>query len=437
VLQQRLLPVVSVTLLLSLGLAALGPAARGATTDPVLVPTVIAGSTAPVPTTEGLSTRLTPLLTALTMGDAAAVVLDPATGEILFDRSSTMPHVPASTTKLLTAAAALHVLGPESRLATTVVSSGGTLTLVGGGDATLVSGAKPRSAASLTDLAKKAAAALEPGASVVVNFDDSLFSGPDFAPGWSRSWPSAGVVTPVVALMTDQGRVRPGSMTRSTDPARAAAQRFVTFLRLDGVKARLGVNQPADGDAAELARVESPPVRTLVQQMLTDSNNDLAESLAHLVGLKSTGKATFRTGASATISAAGELGIPTTGVTLVDGSGLSHRDRITPITLASVISATAGEKADTLWPIGSGLPVAGLTGTLTDRFSAGGMKQAVGYVRAKTGSLNDTVALAGSVRDHDGRVLAFAVLANKIPSVVAARATVDKIANQLAKCGCR
>jgi D-alanyl-D-alanine carboxypeptidase/D-alanyl-D-alanine-endopeptidase (penicillin-binding protein 4) len=171
--------------------------------------------------------------------------------------------------------------------------------------------------------------------------------------------------------------------------------------------------------------------------MLTDSNNDLAECLAHLVGLKSTGKATFKTGASATIEAINEIGVSTVGMVLVDGSGLSSKNRIAPYTLASLISSTAGEQADELWPIAAGLPVAGLTGTLSDRFAVKGMKQAIGYVRAKTGSLNDTVALAGSVRDRDGRVLVFAILANSIPSVAAARATVDKIANQLAKCGCR
>ncbi len=435
--QQRLLPVASVTLIAAIGLVLGGNPASAASPGPVLTPTVIAGSTAPVPTSTGLSSKLTPLLTSLTMGDAAAIVLDPATGETLFDRASTMPHVPASTTKLLTATAALHVLGAESRLATTVHSDGSTLTLVGGGDATLVTGTKPRSASSLSELAKRTAAALPADAAVVVDYDDSLFSGPEFAPGWSRSWAGAGVVTPVTALMTDQGRVSKRSLARVSDPAREAAKKFVDLLKLDGTKAKLGTNaKPIEG-STEIARVESPTVGTLVQQMLTDSNNDLAESLAHLVGLKSTGKATFKTGASSTIAAANELGIPTAGVTLVDGSGLSHRDRITPLALASVISATAGDKASVLWPIAAGLPVAGLTGTLTDRFAAKGMKQAIGYVRAKTGSLNDTVALAGSVRDHDGRVLTFAVLANKIPSVVAARATVDKIANQLAKCGCR
>ena len=435
--QQRLLPVASVTLVACLSLILGGQPVSAATPEPVLVPTVIAGSNAPMPTRAGLEARLTPLLTSRSMGVSAAIVLDPATGEFLFDRGAQSPQVPASTTKLVTAAAALHLLGAQTRLATTVLSAGSSLTLVGGGDATLVTGTRPRSAASLADLARTTATALPTGSSVVVNYDDSLFSGPELARGWSRGWPAAGVVAPVTALMTDEGRVSKNSIARSADPARTAAKRFVDLLKTDGVKARLGSSAKADEGAQEIARVESPPISTLVQQMLTDSNNDLAESLAHLVGLKATGKATFATGASATMQAVSELGISTVGMKLVDGSGLSHGNRITPTTLASLISAAAGDQADELWPISAGLPVAGLTGTLADRFDAKAMKQAVGYVRAKTGSLSDTVALAGSVRDRDGRVLVFAILANSIPSVAAARATVDKIANQLAKCGCR
>ena len=435
--QQRLLPVASVTLLALIAAILGGNPAAAQATDPVLVPTAIAGSTAPMPTSAALDAKLTPLLTSRSMGVSAAIVLDPATGELLFDRGAQSPQVPASTTKLVTAAAALHVLGAQTRLATTVQSDGSTITLVGGGDATVVTGTRPRSAASLTDLAKQTAAALPAGSSVVVNYDDSLFSGPELAPGWSRGWPRAGVVAPVSALMTDEGRVSKGSLARAADPARAAAQQFTKLLKLNGATATLGTNAtPLDG-SEEIARVESPTVSTLVQQMLTDSNNDLAECLAHLVGLKSTGKATFKTGASATIEAVNELGISTVGMALVDGSGLSSRNRIAPYTLALLISSTAGDQADDLWPIAAGLPVAGLTGTLADRFAVKGMKQAIGYVRAKTGSLNDTVALAGSVRDRDGRVLVFAILANSIPSVAAARATVDKIANQLAKCGCR
>lgn len=435
--QQRLLPVASVTLLACLGLVLAGQPAVAESSNPVLVPTVISGSTAPVPTAAGLAARISSLLASRSLGRAAAVVVDPATGDVLFEQAASEPRVPASTTKLLTAAAALQVLGPQTRIATTVQSDGKTVTLVGGGDATLVTGTKPRNAASLTDLARKTATALPADSSVIVDYDDSLFSGPELARGWSRGWPASGVVAPVTALMTDEGRVTKNSVRRASDPARTAASKFVELLKLNGVRAKLGSSAKAGSGSEELARAESPTVSVLVQQMLTDSNNDLAESLAHLVGLASTGKASFKTGASATIEAVSQLGIPTAGLVLVDGSGLSQGNRIAPITLASVISATAGDQNAALWPIASGLPVAGLTGTLADRFDAKAMKQAVGYVRAKTGSLSDTVALAGSVRDRDGRVLAFAVLANKIPSVAAARATVDKIANQLAKCGCR
>jgi D-alanyl-D-alanine carboxypeptidase/D-alanyl-D-alanine-endopeptidase (penicillin-binding protein 4) len=392
--------VASVTLLALIAAILGGNPAAAQATDPVLVPTAIAGSTAPMPTSAALDAKLTPLLTSRSMGVSAAIVLDPATGEFLFDRGAQSPQVPASTTKLVTAAAALHVLGSQTRLATTVQSDGSTITLVGGGDATVVTGTRPRSAASLTDLAKQTAAALPAGSSVVVNYDDSLFSGPELAPGWSRGWPRAGVVAPVSALMTDEGRVSKGSLARAADPARAAAQQFTKLLKLNGATATLGTNAtPLDG-SEEIARVESPTVSTLVQQMLTDSNNDLAECLAHLVGLKSTGKATFKTGASATIEAVNELGISTVGMVLVDGSGLSSRNRIAPYTLASLISSTAGDQADVLWPIASGLPVAGLTGTLAERFAVKGMKQAIGYVRAKTGSLNDIVALAVEHHAH-------------------------------------
>ena len=359
--QQRLLPVASVTLLALIAAILGGNPAAAQATDPVLVPTAIVGSTAPMPTSAALDAKLTPLLTSRSMGVSAAIVLDPATGELLFDRGAQSPQVPASTTKLVTAAAALHVLGAQTRLATTVQSDGSTITLVGGGDATVVTGTRPRSAASLTDLAKQTAAALPAGSSVVVNYDDSLFSGPELAPGWSRGWPRAGVVAPVSALMTDEGRVSKGSLARAADPARAAAQQFTKLLKLNGATATLGTNAtPLDG-SEEIARVESPTVSTLVQQMLTDSNNDLAECLAHLVGLKSTGKATFKTGASATIEAVNELGISTVGMALVDGSGLSSRNRIAPYTLALLISSTAGDQADDLWPIAAGLPVAGLT----------------------------------------------------------------------------
>jgi D-alanyl-D-alanine carboxypeptidase/D-alanyl-D-alanine-endopeptidase (penicillin-binding protein 4) len=58
-------------------------------------------------------------------------------------------------------------------------------------------------------------------------------------------------------------------------------------------------------------------------------------------------------------------------------------------------------------------------------------------VRAKTGSLNGVSALAGVVTDKDGRLLAFAVLADQVVSRDRAEQALDRIAAELASCGCQ
>ena len=85
-----------------------------------------------------------------------------------------------------------------------------------------------------------------------------------------------------------------------------------------------------------------------------------------------------------------------------------------------------------LRPILTGLPVAGFTGTLTTRYESG----AAGLVRAKTGTLTGVNALAGTVVDEDGHLLAFAFLATGTPNTPEARSALDEAATALAACGC-
>jgi serine-type D-Ala-D-Ala carboxypeptidase/endopeptidase (penicillin-binding protein 4) len=138
----------------------------------------------------------------------------------------------------------------------------------------------------------------------------------------------------------------------------------------------------------------------------------------------------------------------------VDGSGLSIVDRLTPAALTAVlrlIVAGAAPPGGTGAPAGSGpglaalrdlvpgLPVAGYDGTLGDRYRSGPQRAAAGTIRAKTGSLTGVASLAGVVGDHDGRLLLFAFMADRLPpgGLGPAELALDAAAAVLARCGCR
>ena len=404
----------------------------------VLPSTPVSGSSAPVPTATGLERALGPLLTRAKVGAASAVVVDAATGDVLFGRAADRVRIPASTIKVLTAAAALTELGPRARIETKAVVDDAqarvpVVTLIGGGDATLSRSSKRW--ASLSDLADQVAKALATD-SVAVQFDARAFTGPALSPSWPSSFPRAGIVAPVTALMVDHGRARPGGVSRVAKPARKAAEVFAALLAERGITVRsVRAGQPAPG-ATVVGSVRSPAMSVLVQEMLTESDNDLAESLARLAATSMGEPASFEGASAALTSTAAQLDLPTGDLAVADGSGLSSRNRVTPRMLATLLAKAARDDA-TLSPITSGLAVAGFTGTLADRFTTAASKAARGVVRAKTGTLTGVSSLAGTVRDADGRVLTFAVLGNKVTSSVRARASLDAFAARLAECGCR
>lgn len=435
------------------GATSAGPTPSGTPTSGALDPArgtlapVLAGlpSQVPPPTNAGLAAALDKLLAVDRLGsDVGAVVLDASTGALLLDRAGAVPHTPASTAKLLTGAAALRVLGPQARLTTTVVRGGapGEVVLVGGGDPLLTASAAP---ASLRDLARRTAAALRADGttSVRVAVDDSLFVAPMIAPTWEKQYVPSGAVAPVSALMVDQARTAPaksaGAPTgaRHADPALAAGAQFVTLLAAEGLSVAPEVTRTSTRpDAAKLAAVDSMPIADLVERMLTTSDNDIAEALARQVAVRSGAPATFAGAGAATISALAALGVPTQGVSLSDGSGLSRADAVPARTLASVLALAASPGHPELRAVLTGLPVAGFSGTLADRFPDGGAR---GVVRAKTGTLTGVSTLAGAVVDTDGSLLMFAVLADEVPvsGTLAARRALDAVAAALAGCGCR
>jgi D-alanyl-D-alanine carboxypeptidase/D-alanyl-D-alanine-endopeptidase (penicillin-binding protein 4) len=429
---------------------------------PVLTPAgSAAAQAAALPTAQGLAAMLGRALPPAVTGAGLGVeVADAATGRVLYSDHADVPATPASTTKLVTAVAALEALGPGARFTTTVRQAGGTIVLTGGGDPTLAVHAYPSAnyphPATLAQLAADTARALKAQGrrSVRLGYDISLFSGPDLAPGVSTGDIDLGDVTPIVALEADQGRLTAGGALedddnpvnyrpRTDDPAGMTAAAFARLLSRYGIIVTGAPAQAAaPASAPVLASVSSPPLAAIVEQMLAESNNVIAEVLARHVAIALGLPATFSGAAAADMTELRRLGI-TTPASLVDGSGLSPDDKIAPETLVRVLATAAGRPA--LRGAVTGLPVAGFNGTLSTGDSVfggiGGVARgaARGVVRAKTGNLSTVATLAGLVYDKAGTLLLFAIMAPRVPSanqLQQAAAAIDAAAAGLAGCGC-
>jgi serine-type D-Ala-D-Ala carboxypeptidase/endopeptidase (penicillin-binding protein 4) len=414
----------------------------------------------PMPTANGLRSALAGPLSAAALGpQVSALVADPATGQVLLSEHGGQLMTPASTTKLATGLAALAVLGDEARFTTRVVrgTAPGSIVLVGGGDPTLAVNPFPAQdyprPATLASLAAATARALiaQGSRSVSLGYDTSLYTGPGLAPGWPADYVTAGDVTPIVSLEVDQGRLNAAGQpedsddpynlsARSNDPALMAADAFAALLAADGIHvtgAPAAQTAPARPD--EIASVASPPLSAIVAQMLEESNNVIAENLARQVALATGEPASFSGAAQAVIRELRRLGVAT-GIYLVDGSGLSPQDAIAPVTLVKVLELAVGRPG--LRALLAGLPVAGFSGTLSagESVFSGISGTAVGSVRAKTGNLGTVASLAGLVYDDSGGVLAFALMADQIPSagmLQTAANAIDAAASALAGCGCQ
>lgn len=428
--------------------------------DPAEVLGVAGGSAASSAgaTPAGVASALAHLISSPVFGSQLGVlVTDLTTGQILYQRNAGSGFTPASTAKLATSIAALDVLGPSARFRTTVVTgaSPSSIVLVGGGDPTLAAGQPPASdypqPPTLLALAASTARALRARGlrTVRLGYDTSLYTGPGLAQGWSPAYVTTGNVSVITPLEVDQGRLTasgapedadvPDSLPRSADPALQAATAFGGFLRADGIAiSGTPAQVTAPAGATTLASVSSPPLAEILQWMLEESNNVIAENVARHVAIATGRPASFSGAAAAVEAVLARIGL-TSGIRLYDGSGLSVDDSITPQDLIRLIELAAARPK--LRSMLTGLPVANFSGTLTaggSVFGAGGPASR-GVVRAKTGNLNTVAALAGIAYARDGQLLSFAVMADKITetNLVPAASSMVSLAGVLASCGCR
>jgi D-alanyl-D-alanine carboxypeptidase/D-alanyl-D-alanine-endopeptidase (penicillin-binding protein 4) len=368
-----------------------------------------------------LQAALQPLLASVDNNRCFALAID---GQLVAAKNETLPLSPASNLKILTAAVALDVLGPGFTYSTKVVGAlgadgvvEGDLYLVGGGDPVLANewwnglGKYPpfneTSFEGLADAIQQAGVTKITGG---VIGDGSRYDDEFFAPTWA----AADHVTqagPIDALLANDSWQTP--KVAATDPALGAA----IVLREMLVERGIDVGDPSTGvtpaGGATVAEVQSQPLPAILAEMLTTSDNNSSEMILKEIGYKDKHQGTRTAGLQVIMERLTAWGVPTAGVSLVDGSGLSDASRLTCAAILGVLEH--GSPSDA---VGEGMPVAGAPeGTLSDIFTDGPL---AGKLHGKTGTLNPNCnpgqlgakSLGGYVPQAGGGAIEFVLLQN-------------------------
>ncbi|MBP2412845.1 D-alanyl-D-alanine carboxypeptidase/D-alanyl-D-alanine-endopeptidase (penicillin-binding protein 4) [Arthrobacter stackebrandtii] len=399
---------------------------------------------APLPDAAALSDQLKEALKYDGAGTVSVYVSDVLTGEELFSADGWTARTPASNQKLLTAGAALATLGPQTRFTTRAVtgSQPNQIVLQAGGDVMLGrDDSKPNEImghAGIATLAKKTAESLAgaPGPYTLA-IDDTMFTGSTLNPYWPTEDVAAGEIAPIYPMALFGARYVAGELTgpRPHDAPVEVAEAFAVALERAGVET-IGIitrSKTPEG-ATELGSVQSATVDEQTQYMMQWSDNYVAEVLGRMVARKLGEPVTNEGAVYAVRKSVRNLGLPMDTIWTVDNSGLSVSNRVSPAQLVQYLNILLKNPASSAGQELKGLPIAGLTGSLSDRYIEPPSWEAAGVVRAKTGTLNLVTALSGYVVNSDGRLLSFAMIGNGLTDGPAPLRTVfDNAATVLAK----
>jgi serine-type D-Ala-D-Ala carboxypeptidase/endopeptidase (penicillin-binding protein 4) len=368
-------------------------------------------------------------------------VYDRTSGRFLAIHNGRGQLRPGSNMKLATSAALLARFGPSARLKTRIMASGplaagtvtGSLFMVGGGDPSLAT--KPFARAlhggGGTLVKDVAAAVAARGISQVTGRlygDESAFDSRRTGPIWKPSyWQDC---PPISALSVNEDLFRIGHPQASSNPPLFAAQILKKSLKNRGVAFQKAPRvRVHPGTAWVVAAIASPRISRLVRQMDLPSDNYYAEVLTKALAVHAGLRGTTANGTLTTRRTLRALGVKLHGSSLVDGSGLSLGDHLSARQILGILRRSARQS----WGfyLYEALPVAGVSGTLSDRMRTGPAHR---NAHAKTGTLNTASALSGYVRSANGHQLVFSILQNRRPriDVLAAHRLQDSIVQLLA-----
>lgn len=378
-----------------------------------------------------------------------SVAIAAADGTIAAERNLDTEREPASTTKTLTAFAAVHTLEMSGTLDTEVylthADTSPTIVLQGHGDMLLGEGQNDPShingRAGLATLAQNTAQSLRQRGidQVALAVDDSLFGDDNTSTALEQNNDGDAMYTPLSSMAVDGGRMRYGLTadpdaftdypTLSRTTASDAAQTFRSLLTQQGITVTDSSDTGGAETSARIAKVSSAPLNEVMAFMLRHSDNTLAELFARLTALKLGLGNSMDADIQAVVQVLRANDIPTDGLHLTSCSGLAAGTRLRIPTLLAVQRSLVGLDDGGAAEI-EGLSVPGLTGTARNRAANDDIK---GLARVKTGSLGGVRALVGNVSREHGGVLLFAVIVNDSSDELAANNAIDDFMAGLAK----
>jgi D-alanyl-D-alanine carboxypeptidase/D-alanyl-D-alanine-endopeptidase (penicillin-binding protein 4) len=339
--------------------------------------------------------------------------------------------------KLFTTSTALSMLGPESRIPTKVLSTGtldshgvlhGNLYLQGGGDPSLgtpdfydrfLGGL----GTNLLELTPQIQAAGIRSVTGRLYADDTIF---DRLRGVADSgFATSSYIGPLSGLSFDSGYSSAAAGSFAADPAKVAATTLAGSLRAAGIAVPSQVALAATpAEAGTVAVVRSPTLDQIVNTTDVESDNFFAETLIKLLGARFGGAGTTAAGAAVVTRFARRH---SSGVHAVDGSGLTHSNRASPLQVVSLLQSMRNTEVGDDFI--QDLALAGREGTVDDRMHG---TAAAGRCRTKTGTLTGVSNLSGYCFNRDGKTMVFSILMGSVGDLTLAHAEQDLIAGSIA-----
>ena len=335
------------------------------------------------------------------LADPAVIVLDEKTGEVVFEKNALSARKPASVIKLITATAAYTYLSPSDSYTTSLWSGvdSSSVVIQGNFDPWFAEENVLADKMKRTSLGRIEWNCL----STLKSSNDGILNGATIY--YSNLYPQD--VEHIESYFKKQNAA-------------------VTLKRISQTEAALK-------SSMQISTSTSPALKKIVAYMLTWSDNLLAERIARASAV-SAGNSRDSVGVSRTFHAIfNDLGISHQDLVVKDGSGLSRENRVTAQQISQLLFVMA--QNEKYLPLIDGLPIGGVTGTLSERFIETA-PSAVGLVRAKTGTLNGTTNLAGYIESEDRNYI-FVIIADEhsrsYTVTKRVRATVDRILGKIAK----